>query len=253
MAAGDRMQHHDACIDPVSHHVQQTVYLAGRNDKPVDKTDYFKVISMATPEEAKDPDEARDCKLAGLRRHAELRAVIGGEGRRLVAGRRLFVLQTRAEGSMDFLYNLLPHLLNGLALGLLFALVALGFMLIIGVMEVINLAHGSLFALGAYVAMVFIESRGRAQFRPAVRLLRTADRLAADHRSGLRPGRGRHRRHGARAVPAPDLRQGPALRPAAHLRRGAGAGRDDPADLGADRALRADAAATSPAASASAS
>src|ERR687895_711692 len=53
---------------------------------------------------------------------------------------------------MDFLYNLLPHLLNGLALGLLFALVALGFMLIIGVMEVINLAHGSLFALGAYVA-----------------------------------------------------------------------------------------------------
>jgi branched-chain amino acid transport system substrate-binding protein len=63
MTAADRMQHHDAYIDPVSHHVQQTVYLAGRNDKPVDKTDYFKIISMATPEEAKDPNEARDCKL----------------------------------------------------------------------------------------------------------------------------------------------------------------------------------------------
>ena len=63
MTAADRMQHHDATIDPVSHHVQQTVYLAGRNDKPVDKTDYFKIISMATPEEAKDPNEARDCKL----------------------------------------------------------------------------------------------------------------------------------------------------------------------------------------------
>ena len=61
---------------------------------------------------------------------------------------------------MDFVYNLLPHLLNGLALGLLFALVALGFMLIIGVMEVINLAHGSLFALGAYVAMVFMSPDG---------------------------------------------------------------------------------------------
>ncbi|APV52580.1 branched-chain amino acid ABC transporter permease [Betaproteobacteria bacterium GR16-43] len=48
--------------------------------------------------------------------------------------------------------NLLPHVLNGLSLGLLFALIALGFMLIVGVMEVINLAHGSLFALGAYVA-----------------------------------------------------------------------------------------------------
>ncbi len=54
---------------------------------------------------------------------------------------------------MDFLQNLLPHLLNGLSLGLLFALIALGFMLIVGVMEVINLAHGSLFALGAYIAL----------------------------------------------------------------------------------------------------
>ncbi len=53
---------------------------------------------------------------------------------------------------MEFLFNLLPHLFNGVSLGLLFALIALGFMLIVGVMEVINLAHGSLFALGAYVA-----------------------------------------------------------------------------------------------------
>jgi len=58
---------------------------------------------------------------------------------------------------VDLLLNLLPHLVNGLALGLLFALIALGFMLIVGVMELINLAHGSLFALGAYVAMVIIE------------------------------------------------------------------------------------------------
>lgn len=60
---------------------------------------------------------------------------------------------------MDFLANLLPHALNGLSLGLLFALIALGFMLIVGVMEVINLAHGSLFALGAYVALVFIGAQ----------------------------------------------------------------------------------------------
>ncbi len=49
--------------------------------------------------------------------------------------------------------QLLPHLLNGLSLGLLLALIALGFMLIVGVMETINLAHGSLFALGMYVAL----------------------------------------------------------------------------------------------------
>lgn len=49
--------------------------------------------------------------------------------------------------------NLIPHLVNGVALGLLFALIALGFMLIVGVMETINLAHGSLFALGMYAAL----------------------------------------------------------------------------------------------------
>jgi branched-chain amino acid transport system permease protein len=55
--------------------------------------------------------------------------------------------------------NLLPHVVNGVALGVLFGLLALGFMLIVGVMEVINLAHGSLFALGAYVAMEIISPR----------------------------------------------------------------------------------------------
>ncbi len=58
---------------------------------------------------------------------------------------------------MDALFGLLPHLVNGICLGLLFALIALGFMLIVGVMELINLAHGSLFALGAYVAMALID------------------------------------------------------------------------------------------------
>lgn len=57
---------------------------------------------------------------------------------------------------MRVLADLLPHVVNGLSLGLLFALIALGFMLIVGVMEVINLAHGSLFALGAYVALFLL-------------------------------------------------------------------------------------------------
>ena len=52
---------------------------------------------------------------------------------------------------------MLPHLINGVALGVLFGLLALGFMLIVGVMEVINLAHGSLFALGAYLAVEIIN------------------------------------------------------------------------------------------------
>lgn len=57
---------------------------------------------------------------------------------------------------MSFFYDLIPHLINGLSLGLLFALIALGFTLIVGVMELINLAHGSLFALGAYFALTVL-------------------------------------------------------------------------------------------------
>jgi branched-chain amino acid transport system permease protein len=60
---------------------------------------------------------------------------------------------------MEILANLLPHLVNGISLGLLFALIALGFMLIVGVMETINLAHGSLFALGMYVALFLIAPK----------------------------------------------------------------------------------------------
>ncbi|MGA2955560.1 MAG: branched-chain amino acid ABC transporter permease [Thermodesulfobacteriota bacterium] len=48
--------------------------------------------------------------------------------------------------------ELLQFTMNGLVLGLLFAVVALGFTLILGVMQVINFTHGVLFAFGAYFA-----------------------------------------------------------------------------------------------------
>ena len=63
MSAKDRMQHHDAWIDPETHHVQQTVYLAARNDKPADQTDYFKILSWAEPNKVRDPDSVKTCKL----------------------------------------------------------------------------------------------------------------------------------------------------------------------------------------------
>jgi branched-chain amino acid transport system permease protein len=46
----------------------------------------------------------------------------------------------------------LSFAMNGLVLGLIFAVVAMGFTLILGVMQVINFTHGILFALGAYFA-----------------------------------------------------------------------------------------------------
>ncbi len=54
---------------------------------------------------------------------------------------------------MPDLAELVTQLLNGVVLGLLYALIALGFMLILGTMEIINFSHGVLFALGGYSAL----------------------------------------------------------------------------------------------------
>src|SRR3989441_4825997 len=47
---------------------------------------------------------------------------------------------------------LTEFLLNGLVLGAIYVLMALGLSIIFGMVGVINFAHGALFTLGAYVA-----------------------------------------------------------------------------------------------------
>ena len=56
--------------------------------------------------------------------------------------------------------EILAQLFNGVVLGLLFAVMALGFMLVLSVMEVINFSHGVLFALGAYFALSLSQFMG---------------------------------------------------------------------------------------------
>ncbi|HEX7233569.1 MAG TPA: branched-chain amino acid ABC transporter permease [Candidatus Binatia bacterium] len=48
---------------------------------------------------------------------------------------------------------LAQQIINGLSLGGVYALFALGFTLIFGVLNVINLAHGAIFMIGAYAAL----------------------------------------------------------------------------------------------------
>src|SRR6185369_9195698 len=48
---------------------------------------------------------------------------------------------------------LAQQLVNALSLGGVYALFALGFTLIFGVLDVINLAHGAIFMIGAYAAL----------------------------------------------------------------------------------------------------
>lgn len=56
--------------------------------------------------------------------------------------------------------SLLVQLLNGVQYGLLLFLIASGLTLIFGVMGIINLAHGSLFMLGAYAAFLVARATG---------------------------------------------------------------------------------------------
>src|SRR5258706_4708475 len=54
----------------------------------------------------------------------------------------------------------LEQCLNGLQLGLLLFLVAAGLTLIFGIMDMVNLAHGSLYMIGAYFAATFAAWTG---------------------------------------------------------------------------------------------
>jgi branched-chain amino acid transport system substrate-binding protein len=63
VSAADRMQHFDAYMDPVTHQMQQTIYLARRNLKPVDKTDLYEIISWTEPKQALDDAAPGKCKL----------------------------------------------------------------------------------------------------------------------------------------------------------------------------------------------
>ena len=60
---------------------------------------------------------------------------------------------------MDFAFFLI-QLLNGLQYGLLLFLVASGLTLIFGIMGIINLAHGSFYMVGAYLAWSLASMTG---------------------------------------------------------------------------------------------
>lgn len=50
----------------------------------------------------------------------------------------------------------IQQLLNGLAVGGIYALVALGYTMVYGVMKLINFAHGDLFTMGAYLGLTLL-------------------------------------------------------------------------------------------------
>jgi branched-chain amino acid transport system permease protein len=52
------------------------------------------------------------------------------------------------------------QLTNGLAVGGIYALIALGYTMVYGVLKLINFAHGDLFTIGAYLGLTLLVSMG---------------------------------------------------------------------------------------------
>ena len=69
---------------------------------------------------------------------------------------------------------LIEHGLNGLQFGLMLFLLAAGLTLIFGIMDFINLAHGSLYMIGAYGAATFSALTGSFWLGLLLALIATA-------------------------------------------------------------------------------
>ena len=54
----------------------------------------------------------------------------------------------------------IQQLINGIALGGLYALTAIGYSLVYGVMELVNFSHGAVYMLGAYIFYILFEICG---------------------------------------------------------------------------------------------
>lgn len=61
---------------------------------------------------------------------------------------------------MEYLQYILEQTINGLQLGAVYALIALGYTMVYGVLRLINFAHGDIFMLGAFFAYFLISRFG---------------------------------------------------------------------------------------------
>lgn len=51
---------------------------------------------------------------------------------------------------------ILQQLTNGITIGMVYALIAVGYSLVFGILRLVNFSHGSIYAFGAHMAMIFV-------------------------------------------------------------------------------------------------
>ncbi len=71
----------------------------------------------------------------------------------------LTLVAVAQQGGFDIF---IQQLINGLTTGTLFALIAIGYTMVYGIVELINFAHGDLFMLGAFLALTIVTKMGLA-------------------------------------------------------------------------------------------
>ena len=69
------------------------------------------------------------------------------------------------EGSLWLQF--VQQLINGISLGSIYALIALGYTMVYGIMKLINFAHGDIYMIGSYVGFFAITAMG-LPFAPAI-------------------------------------------------------------------------------------
>lgn len=98
---------------------------------------------------------------------------------------------------MDIFFTFLQQVINGVSLGSIYALIALGYTMVYGIIKLINFAHGDIYMVGAYIgfyavtklnvsfipallaSMLFCAILGVIIERLAYKPLRNATRIAA--------------------------------------------------------------------------
>ncbi len=68
---------------------------------------------------------------------------------------------------MDFVHQLVQQLINGVSLGSIYALIALGYTMIYGIIKLINFAHGDVYMVGAYIGFAAVTI-GHMSILPAL-------------------------------------------------------------------------------------
>jgi branched-chain amino acid transport system permease protein len=74
----------------------------------------------------------------------------------------------------DLLPQLTQQLVNGLSLGAIYALIAIGYTMVYGIIGMINFAHGEIYMIGAYVGLVTLTAIGVQHGYPLPLVLGTA-------------------------------------------------------------------------------